>query len=52
MGVENEGVEFWGMNTDKFETYKDIEEFKRNAQIDGKLLKDVWHEVENVNWLQ
>lgn len=52
MGVENEGVEFWGMNTDKFETYKDIEEFKRNAQIDGKLLKGVWREVENVNWLQ
>lgn len=52
MGVENEGVEFWGMNTDKFETYKNIEEFKRNAQIDGKLLKDIWHEVENINWLQ
>lgn len=52
MGVENIGVEFWGMNTDKYETFKDIEEFKLKAQIDGKLLKDIWHEVKNANWLQ
>ena len=52
MGVENVGVEFWGMKTDKYETFKDIEEFKQKAQIDGKLLKDIWHEVENANWLQ
>lgn len=52
MGVENIGVEFWGMNTDKYETFKDIEDFKLKAQIDGKLLKDIWHEVKNVNWLQ
>lgn len=52
MGVENVGVEFWGMNTDKYEIFKDIEEFVQKAQIDGKLLKDIWQEVENANWLQ
>lgn len=52
MGAENVGVEFWGMNTDKYEIYKDIEEFEQKAQINGKLVKDIWHEVENVNWLQ
>ncbi len=49
---ENKGVEFWGMNTDKYETFKDIEEFEQKAQIDGKLVKDIWNEVENANWLQ
>lgn len=52
MGVENVGVEFWGMNTDKYEIFKDIDEFKQKAQIDGKLLKDVWHNIKNANWLQ
>lgn len=52
MGNANEGVEFWGMNTDKYETYKDIEEFEQKAQINGKLVKEIWHEVENANWLQ
>ena len=52
MGVENVGVEFWGMNTDKYEIYKDIEEFEQKAHINGKLVKDIWDEVENANWLQ
>ena len=52
MGIENEGVEFCGMNTDVYEMFKDIEEFEQRAQIDGKLVKDIWNEVENANWLQ
>ena len=52
MGIENEGVEFWGINTDTYEMFKDIEEFAEKAKIDGKLVKDVWDEVENANWLQ
>lgn len=52
MGSANEGVEFWGINTDKYEIYKDIEEFEQKAQINGKLVKDLWDEVENANWLQ
>ena len=52
MRAKNVGIEFWGMNTDKYEIYKDIVEFEQKAQINGKLVKDIWHEVENANWLQ
>lgn len=52
MGMENECVDFWGMNTDKYETFKDIEDFAKKAKIEGKLVKDIWHEVKNANWLQ
>lgn len=52
MGASNEGVEFWGVNTDTFELFHDINEFAEKAKINGKFVKDVWNEVENVNWLQ
>ncbi len=52
VSIENEGVNFFGINTDKDETFKTIEEFQENAQINGRLLKDIWQEVENANWLQ
>ena len=51
MGVENVGVEFWGINTDKYEIYRDIEEFGQKAQINGKLVKDIWNEVENPSFM-
>lgn len=52
MGIANEGVEFWGINTDIYEMFKNIDEFAEKAKINGKLVKDIWHEVENANWLQ
>ena len=52
MGIENEGVEFWGMNTDTYEMFNDIEEFAEKAQINGKFVKDIWCDVENANWLR
>ncbi len=52
MGIENEGVEFWGINTKEYKTFKNIEEFKQKAKVQGKLLKNIWNEVENANWLQ
>lgn len=52
MGIANEGVEFWGMNANTYEIFKNIEEFAEKAKINEKLLKDIWNEVENVNWLQ
>jgi len=51
-GVENLGIEFWGINTEKYETFKDIEEFQQMARVQGKLVKDIWNQIENVNWLQ
>ena len=32
--------------------FKNIDEFTKKAKIDGRLLKEIWHEVENANWLQ
>ena len=52
VGASNDGVEFWGMGTDTFEVFKDINKFKEKAKINGKLVKDIWDEVENVDWLQ
>lgn len=52
MGNENEGVEFCGINTDIYETFKNIDEFAEKAKINGKPIKDIWGDVENANWLQ
>ena len=52
MGIENEGVEFWGINTDIYQMFKNIEEFAEKAKVDGKSIKDIWCDVENANWLQ
>lgn len=45
-------IEFWGVNTEKNETFRNIKEFQQKAKIQGQLVKDIWNEVENVNWLQ
>lgn len=41
-------------NTENNQTqlHKKIEDFIAGANINGKLLKDIWSEVENVDWLQ
>ena len=52
MGIENKGVEFWGINTDIYEMFNSIDEFVEKAKIDGKPVKEIWNEVENANWLQ
>ena len=33
------------------EIYKNIADFKTNAQIDGKHLKLIWKDVKNADWL-
>lgn len=52
MGTSNDSVEFGEMGTDTFEVFKDINEFAEKAKVNEKLVKDIWSEVENVNWLQ
>lgn len=52
MGNVNEGVEFWGMNTDMYEVFDNIEDFAHNAKIGNEYVKDIWDKVENANWLQ
>ena len=52
MGITNEGVEFFNTNTGECEMFKNIEEFEQKAQINGQLVKDIWNEVTNADWLQ
>lgn len=52
MRIADEGVEFWGMNTDVYAMFNNIGEFAEKAKIDGNLVKDIWNKVENANWLQ
>ena len=50
--VQNDAVDLWIFNGGTVELFKDSEEFRDKAQINGKLLKDIWQEIENANWLQ
>lgn len=50
--VQNDAIDLWIFNGGTVELFKDSEEFRDKAQINGKLLKDIWNEVENANWLQ
>jgi len=46
------GVEFYEFDVlDGFQTYKAIDEFKENAHISGVLLKDIWYEIENADYM-
>jgi len=51
MGIANDGVEFFGVDTDKYEIFKNIEEFKQKARINGSLVKDIWDKVENPSYM-
>jgi len=51
-GIANEGIEYASCPED-VKYFETIEEFETNATtFDGKLVKNVWDEVENANWLQ
>lgn len=50
--VQNDAIDLWIFNGGTVELFKDAEEFRDKAQINGKLLKDIWQEIENANWLQ
>ncbi len=50
--VQNDAIDLWIFNGGTVKLFKDSEEFRDKAQINGKLLKDIWQEIENANWLQ
>lgn len=52
MGIESVGVELFEIDTDNCQTFKNIDEFKSNAKVGDKLIKDIWNEVTNAFWLQ
>ncbi len=40
------GYEFYEWNKEEgYQSYKTIEEFSKNVNIDGKLLKDIWDDI-------
>jgi|GEM_PF-928948 len=46
-------VEFYEKNVvGSIQTFATINEFREKAHIDGVLLKDLWHEVENAGYMQ
>lgn len=44
-------IDLWIFYGDTVELFKNDDDFRNNAKVDGKLLKDIWHDVENANWL-
>ncbi len=41
-----DGYEFFEWeNENSYQTYKTIEEFEQKANIDGKLLRDIWKDI-------
>lgn len=49
----SKGIEFFeDKNYDCMQSYKTVEEFKQKAHINEKLLKNIWNEVKNVNYMQ
>ncbi|MCI8555128.1 MAG: hypothetical protein HFI85_00935 [Clostridia bacterium] len=49
---KNDIVDLFLVNTEKCNTFKSVNEFKEKAQIDNKLLKDIWNDTTNRDWLQ
>lgn len=42
----------YNSHTKEVQSFNDGQDFKNKAKINGKLLKDIWQEVENAGWLQ
>ena len=48
----DDGVKFYQWGTKgTIQTFLNIAEFVERAPIDGRLIKDIWHEVENPDYL-
>lgn len=49
---KDDTIDFFVVSTQSWDTFKNIKDFENNAKVDGKLLKDIWDETINRNWLQ
>lgn len=45
-------ISLFNSQTKKEDIFNDDEDFKNNAKIDGKLLKDIWNDTTDRYWLQ
>ncbi len=48
---ESKGIEFFEDKAIDSQLYKTVEEYKNKANIDGKLLKDIWGEIESPSYM-
>ena len=48
----NKDIYFFTINSENYNKFKNIEDFKENAKVEGKLLKDIWKETTERDWLQ
>ena len=46
------GVEFYKNEVDEIQKFASTQDFKNNASINGKLLKDIWQDVKNARYMQ
>lgn len=49
---KNETVDMFIINEKNWVTFKNFKDFQNNAKVDGKLLKDIWEDTYNRDWLQ
>ena len=45
-------VEFYKNEVDEIQRFASTQDFKNNASINGKLLKDIWQDVKNARYMQ
>ena len=50
--TDNSEIEFYNENNViNKQIFNNLQEFEKNANINGKFLKDIWHNINFVNWL-
>lgn len=48
---DEDGIEFFESHTDNAQFFNNTEEFAAKANVNGVLLKDLWHEVKNPGYM-
>ena len=47
-----DGIEFFENNNSNVQNFVSYDDFKNKAQINGKLLKEIWTEIKNADYMQ
>ena len=48
----NKDIYFFTTNSENYNIFKNIDDFKENAKVEGEFLKDIWDETTDRYWLQ
>lgn len=49
---KNKDIYFFTIDSENYNKFENVEDFKNNAKVDGKLLKDIWNDTTDRYWLQ